>query len=112
MAKHNDFEWFRGEDIVLNGSEVTSTGTARDITGWTISCGIKRSLDDAAASLTIGATVTAPTSGSYTLAVSAANNTTVLSSGRWLYAIERTDTGSVAVLSEGAIQIKPSAKLA
>lgn len=108
MATHNDLSWFRGEDILLTFTMSPVT----DITGWTINGAIKANLDYAAPVLTISCTVTTPAAGVFTMAVSAAQNTTSLGSGSYVYAVERIDSGSVAVLSEGALVVKPSAKLA
>lgn len=108
MAAHADLDWFRGEDVLVT----FTPQTVRDITGWTISCAIKPNLDYAAPVLTIACTVTTPAAGVFTMAVSAAQNTTSLGSGHYIFAVERTDSGSVAVLVEGALLVKPSAKLA
>lgn len=108
MAAHADLDWFRGEDVLVT----FTPQVVRDITGWTISCAIKPTLDSALPVLTVPCTVTTPAAGIFTMAVSASQNTSTLGSGYYVFAIERTDSGSVAVLVEGAIQIKPSAKLA
>lgn len=108
MAAHADLSWFRGEDILVTATPQT----VQDITGWTISCAIKTSMDAAAPILTIACNVTTPAAGIFTMAVSAAQNTTTLGSGLYVFAMERIDSGSVAVIVEGTILIKPSAKLA
>ena len=108
MAISNDFNWFRGEDILITFTMTPLT----DITGWTISCGVKKSMSDPSPTLTIAGTVTNAAAGIFTVPVTAAQNTTTLQTGSYVYAVERTDSGSVAVLSEGSILVKPSAKLA
>jgi len=107
MAIHNDFSWFRGEDVLITFTMTPLT----DITAWTITCVLKPTLDNATVLLTVAATVTSAAAGIYTVAFTAAQNTTTLSAGIYQYAVERTDSGSVAVLSEGTMQIKPTAKL-
>lgn len=108
MATHNDFTWFRGEDVLVTFTMVPVT----DITGWTISAKVKGAPVDATALLTISCTVTNAAAGVFTLAVSAAQNTTTLSGGSYAYSATRTDSGSMAILSEGSIQVKPSAQQA
>lgn len=108
MAAHNDFSWFRGEDILLTFTMSPVT----NIAGWTISLAVKSTLYDAATVLTLVGTIADAAGGIFTVPISAAQNTTTLSSGDYAYAAQRTDSGSVAVLSEGSIKVKPSAKLA
>lgn len=108
MASHNNVEWFRGEDILITFTMVPTT----DITGWNISCAVKKTLDMPTVALAIPATIANPTDGVFTVPVTAAQNTTVLGSGSYVYAVERVDSGSISVLSEGTILVKPSAKLA
>lgn len=108
MATHNDLSWWKGEDILLSFTMAPTT----DITGWTISLAVKPSLDAAASILTVAGSILSAAAGTYSISITAAQNTTTLSSGSYVYAVTRTDSGSVAVLSEGAILIKPSAKLA
>lgn len=108
MAAHNDFAWFRGEDILITFTMTPLT----DITGWTISAKVKTAVQEPTALLTIAGTVTSAAAGIFTVAVTAAQNTSTLAVGRYDYSVTRTDSGSVAVLSEGTITVKPSAQVA
>lgn len=111
MAAHNEFEWFRGEDVLI-----TFTHTAGvDITGFVLSFHLKTSLGNPNTLVTIPATITngsAPSGGVYTVAVPAATNTTTLAAGRYVHSVARTDSGSAAIFSEGGVLVKPSAQLA
>ena len=113
MAAHNDFEWFRGEDVLI-----TFTHTAGvDITAWTISFKLRTTIGSPTVLATIPCTVTSglgvgSSGGTYTAVISAAMNTTTLSSGSYTHSATRTDSGSVAVLEEGSVVVKPSAQLA
>jgi hypothetical protein len=107
MAQHNEFAWYRGEDVVILFTQTPVV----DITGWTISFTLKKTLADAAPLLTIAATVGgAAPQGIYTVAVTAAQNTT-LTTGSYVYSVTRTNSGSVSVLSEGPLTLKGSALL-
>lgn len=107
MAAHTDFQWFRGEDILITFTQTPVV----DITTWTLSCVIKPSLQ-APAALTIAGTIISGAAGTYSVAVTAAQNTTTLVAGTYHYSVTRTNSGSVAELSEGAVLVKPSARLA
>lgn len=108
MAIHNNFEWFRGEDILITFTQTPVT----DISGWTISFKVRTTLGSPTVLLTTAATLLTPLSGIYTVAVSALQNTTTLAAGPYVYSAARTDSGSAAVLSEGSILVKSSAQLA
>lgn len=108
MAIHNDFSWYRGEDILLTFTMTPTT----DITGWSITCRVKAQVQDTTPLLTIAGSVTTPAAGIFTVPVSAAQDTTTLQAGTYPYSVIRTDSGSVAVLSEGTLTVKPSTYLA
>lgn len=107
MAAHNQFEWDRGEDILI-----TFTHTAGvDITGWTILFRVKLSCS-APTLLTNVATITDGPGGIFTVAITAAQNTATLTAGMYVHAAVRTDSGSIAVLSEGPLTVHATAYLA
>lgn len=111
MAAHNNFEWFRGEDVLI-----TFTHTAGvDITLWTMNFKLKTTTSSTVTLLSIPVVITngsAPAGGTYTVTVSAAQNTTTLAAGQYAHSVARTDSGSTAILSEGPVLVKSSAQLA
>jgi hypothetical protein len=108
MAIRNDVSFYRGEDVLMTFTLTPVT----DITAWTISCRVKASPQDTSALLTIAGTVTSAAAGIFTVPITAAQDTTTLQAGSYPYAVVRTDSGSIAVLSEGVLTIKPTAYLA
>lgn len=104
MAAHNDFAWNRGEDVLITFTMTPVT----DITGWNLSARIKTALTNPSTLLTIAGSVTSAAAGIFTVAVTAAQNTTTLSVGTYVYSVVRTDSGSVAVVSEGQILVSPT----
>jgi len=108
MAIHNDYSWNRGEDNLITFTPVV----VRDITGWTIRCSVKATIQDTTPLLTISGTLLTPAAGIFTVAFTAAQNTNTLQAGSYVYAVARTDSGSAAILSEGTLTIKPTAYLA
>jgi hypothetical protein len=108
MAAHNNLVWNRGEDVLLT---FTEQPVPTNITGWTITFRIKVQLADVSSLLTIAGTVTDGPNGVYTVAISASQNTSVLTAGQYFHSVIRTDSGSVAVLSEGPVTVNSTAYL-
>lgn len=105
---HNDF---LGPDGFWIGEDVLITFTldpVESIAGWTITTVFKSGLDGSIL-LTKVCSVFDAVAAIYTLPLTAAD-TVLLGRGVFDYANERTDPGSVAMLSEGRLQFKPSAK--
>lgn len=98
--------FYRGEDE----APIFTMAPLTDITGWTISFRLKASLLDATVLLTIGAILTAPSSGIYTVPITAAQ-TAALPAGNYAYDIWRTDSGSAAPLNLGQCVIKGSVRI-
>jgi hypothetical protein len=97
---------YRGEDVSLNFTLTPLT----DITGWTLSFALKQRLDDPSARLTVAGSITTASAGTFAVALSAAN-TTSLSAGTYRYDVWRTDSGSAAALATGALTVKGTVRL-
>jgi hypothetical protein len=97
---------YRGEDVTLNFRMVP----VEDITGWTMSFRLKQLIDDATVLLTVNASITTPAAGTFAVALSAAQTTTV-AAGYYAYDVWRTDSGSAAALALGTVVVKGSVRL-
>lgn len=103
-----DDDFFIGEDKSLTPFTVYQADkrTRQNITGWTISWMLKRSLTDpdvdALLTKTTGAgiTLTTPTSGICTITI-ADTDTDSLEPGRYYHEVKRMDAGNETVLSQG-----------
>ena len=95
--------WFKGEAKSLVFTIVDSTGAAVNITGWTIQFRMADVLEGTA-DLTKTASLTTPASGICTVAI-AAGDTSGLSADDWYYTLDRTNSGSEAVLAYGTITL-------
>ena len=91
-------------DIILS----FSTGVARDLTGHTLTSGIKRHYKSVGHKETITVNVLDPAAGSIRLSLSNLQ-TTNLSHGKYLYDLELTEdaTGIKERVIEGVITIRP-----
>lgn len=106
MALQQDLGTFlRGEDLSLGFTMTPLT----DITGWTIVFTVKAAPEATTSLLSINATLTTPSSGIFTVPVTAAQ-TLGLSANTYAYDIWRTDSGSAAGLSIGSFTMKGSVK--
>jgi hypothetical protein len=104
MSESNDIEIFSGEDIVMT---FTESSTA-DITGWTIE--LEVTLPDGSL-FTKAGVVTVPASAQYQVSLTRAETLQLAGyldggSGPLPYQVRRTDSGSNAVLSDGALTVK------
>jgi len=107
MAQLQDLPpFYRGEDVTLNFTMAPTT----DITGWTMSFRIKTQLTDPVALLTVNATITVAAAGTFAVALTAAQ-TTSLPAGTYDYDVWRTDSGSAAALALGKATVKGTVKL-
>lgn len=105
MATTQNLEWFRGEDITLN----FTMSPVVDITGWTISFRIKPPGSDNAL-LVVAGTITVAASGTFAVALTAAQTTT-LSPGTYAYDTWRTDSGAATALTLGTVTVKASSRV-
>lgn len=101
MATLNNLEAYRCEAVQLNFTMTPTT----DITGWTISFCLKATPTDAAI-LTVAGSVVSAAAGTFKVNLSKANLTQP--AGVYVYDVQRTDSGSEAVLSIGAFNLKSS----
>lgn len=104
MAQHNDGSFYRGEDVVIT----VTMSPVTNISGWTIAGQVKNLLTDPTALITLAGTVTNASAGIFTVPLTAAQ-TLSLAAGSYPYALERTDSGSSALISEGTLQVRGSA---
>ena len=100
MATSQNLEFFRGEDVTLN----FTMAPVVDITGWTLSFKVKQTATDAAL-LTIAGSVTVGASGTFGVALTAAQTTT-LGVGTYVYDAWRTDSGAATALTYGTVTVK------
>ena len=103
MAVEANISWFIGEDLTF-----TDTITGVNITGWAISFKLEPlagGTDLFTKTVGNGITLTTPVSGIMTIAIAAAN-TSSLEPGRYRYEIARTDAGAATVLTYGYVTLK------
>ena len=101
MASLNDVSVYRCETVQLNFTMTPTT----DITGWTTSFCLKATPGDAALLTVPGAIVSA---GAGTFKVNLSKTNLTLPAGVYVYDVQRTDSGSEAVLSIGNFNLRPS----
>jgi hypothetical protein len=104
----DDDDFFIGEDKTLGPGTIYQQNkrTPQDITGWSVSYMIKRSLDDLDVDAVLqkttasGITLTTPTSGIMNITI-ADTDTDGLTAGRYYHEVKRTDAGQETVLAKG-----------
>lgn len=100
MATTNNITCFKGEAVVFTFTMSPTT----DITGWHISFTLKANAPDSVTLLTVAGVITAPAaSGIFTISMTHAQ--TNIAVGAYAYDVQRTDSGSEAVLSIGHLNI-------
>jgi hypothetical protein len=113
MIWNIDDDFYIGEDKILGPFTVYQQNkrTAQDITGWSVSWMLKRSLEDPDADLVLqkttsaGITLTTPTSGILSITI-ADTDTDGLEPGKYYHEVKRTDAGQETVLSQGTCVLK------
>jgi hypothetical protein len=100
MATLNDITFYKGEAVAL----VFTMTPVTNIAGWNISLTLRNNPTDAVPLLTKAATLTTPAAGVFTVALTHAE-TVALSAANYAYDVQRTDTGSEAVLSIGTLVV-------
>lgn len=105
MATLANLEWYRGEDVTLN----FTMAPVVDITGWTISFRAKSDATQTAL-VTVNATITVAASGTFAVALTAAQ-TTSLNASTYAYDVWRTDSGAATALTMGTITSKGSPRI-
>lgn len=100
MAQLNNVGCYLGEAIALTFTIKPLT----DITGWTIKLTIKNNATDVGQLLQVAAVLTTPASGIFTCSLTHAQTLT-LGVGTYAYDVQRTDSGSEAVLSIGSLTV-------
>lgn len=107
MALEQDLgPFYRGEDVAI----VFTMTPLTDISGWTIVFTLKAQPATPTSLLSISASLTTAGSGIFTVAISS-TQTTSLSAGTYAYDVWRTDSGSAAELSIGALAMKGSVRI-
>lgn len=96
----NDITAYKGENLRIT----FSMSPAESIAGWTIVLSLKRTYDDTSVLFQVTATHTNDGTGVYYFDVGPADFTQTV--GRYVYDVQRTDTGSVGVLSIGAFVVR------
>jgi hypothetical protein len=105
MSATNSITIYKGESIVQPFTHVIEgTTTPVNITGWTITFTLKRKATDTSALLTATAQIVSGSAGTYTISLTHAQ-TAALYAGTYAYDIQRTDTGSEAVISIGIFSV-------
>lgn len=108
MAVKQDFEMHRGQDFSLR----VVMSPATDITGWTLQFTLKNTATDASAlftkTTTAGTiTISDATNGIFAVTILSAN-TSGLTSGPYVYDVQRTDSGSRTPIVYGMLNLLPS----
>lgn len=97
---------YRGSDVTLNFTMTPLT----DITGWTMSFRLKVNQGDPTALLTINASITTAAAGTFAVAITAAQTTT-LPAGQYMWDVWRTDSGSANPLALGPMTVLGTVKI-
>jgi hypothetical protein len=109
MAQANDISVYKGETVTLN---FTMTPVV-DITGWSIVFTLKKNQTDAAALVTVNATITSGVNGTFAVKLTGGiGGQTFRRADTYQYDVQRTDAGFEAVLSIGAFAILQEVKSA
>lgn len=101
MAIPGQFSFFRGEALTLTFTAATATS----ILGWTLVFTVKKNQNDASATLSITPTITDSTNGIMTVGLTKAQ-TLALIYQSYQWDLQRTDSGSEAVLAIGTMAPK------
>lgn len=99
MAQLNDISVYKGEAVLLTFTMTPAT----DISGWSISFTLKTNQTDSTALISQAAVLTTPASGVFTVTLTHAQ--TNRTAATYYYDVQRTDSGSEAVLSIGTFTI-------
>lgn len=91
---------FRGEDITLTFTRAAVT----TISGWTISCRIKKNHGDASAALTIAGSITDAANGVFTVGLTSAQ-TQALALQSYVFDVIRSDSGSQTQMAVGMLNV-------
>ena len=106
MAALNNIVVYKGETVVQPFQQVIqNTTTPVDITTWTLFCSIRRRAGDTRPILTPIVTITSAFQGLYNILVTHGQLLT-LQAGVYAYDIQRTDSGSEAVVSIGSFVVR------
>jgi hypothetical protein len=113
MAAINDLSFYKGEAITQPLHHVLEgTTTDVDITGWTIQLNVKPNPNKSANPVfTKTLPTTSPSTGRYSLALTHTESAQ-LRAGGYYYDIQRTDSGSEAVMSIGRWIVQQEIKYA
>lgn len=104
MAIVNNIDIYKGEDVDLNFTMTPDT----DITGWNIVMTVKNNMNDTGSLLTSTGALISSTGGQFRHQLTHANLLS-LGVGNFAYDVQRTDVGSNAVLSIGALAVTQEA---
>jgi len=104
VATTNNIALYRGEDRLIQFTMSPVEG----ITGWTIVCSVKQAFTDTAPLSSTSATVLNGPQGVFSVLFS--SSMTTLDPGDYVYDVQRTDSGQVAVLSIGKLTILPEVR--
>jgi hypothetical protein len=107
-----DLDAYNGEDYEARGTHKSSRAPASsvvDISGWTIKFTVRAVATSPDALLSVDATLTAPTTGQYTIPLTAAQ-TAALGVGRYPCDVWRTDDGFQTEMAIGFLNILQSVR--
>jgi len=101
--------WFCGEDRVFQFVVKDAAGVAKDINGWAITFSLRDRTDGTlllSKSVGSGITLTTPANGVLEVAIARGDTidgsgNILINPGRYVYALQRTDAGSVTDLAFG-----------
>lgn len=112
MARTQNLEVFRGEDITLSGTiYTTDTGsTPEDITGWTLVLTVAEARNSTAKLLTKSGVLVTPASGTFSVTI-ADTELDDIPPGSYFWDLWRTDAGYERVLISGAFNLKGNARI-
>lgn len=113
MPITQEMAWYRGEAYSITDTVRNTAGTAVAITGWALAFTVRSDFDSDTVLLSkttgSGITITSGSGGVMTITITAAN-TLALAAGEYVYDVQRTDSGSEALLTIGTLRVKPAVR--
>lgn len=113
MATGVDIHIVKGDTFNFYGTVYDPTGFPKDISGWTVSGGVKYDIDDTTNAAAFSVTLTDPAKGEFTAALSS-TQTGALNSAKYIggppigfYDLRMSNGGEVYTLFHGKVRVEP-----
>lgn len=109
MATLTDLSLYRGEDITITVTMSPPT----NVSGWTFALSVKRRYEDSTTLISkTSPTIVNATSGIFRFSLASADTFNAnVSTGDYVYDVQRTNSGSQTVLCAGSLKVLPQVAL-